>query len=178
MDICTKVQLEILFYFDKRKDDVMPINGLEITGGGLYLSDGTKFMELSNIDDVSMDITHEISDKEFCRFNNSKSCELTFDNSYVDEKLLNPSKFMFITSIPYAVQVRKHKKKRINKKWAKKYGYRLEFIEGKTKDATYNTQTGEFDFSYDDETIWQLYKHAADIFVYRVLSEIGYTDWK
>ena len=73
---------------------------------------------------------------------------------------------------------RKHKKKRINKKWAKKYGYRLAFIEGKTKDATYNTQTGEFDFYYDDETIWQLYKHAANIFVYRVLREIGYTDWK
>ena len=60
----------------------MPINGLEITGGGLYLSDGTKFMELSNIDDVSMDITPEISDKEFCRFNNSMSCEFTFDNSW------------------------------------------------------------------------------------------------
>ena len=38
----------------------MPIKDLEITGGGLYLSDGTKFMELSNIDDVSMDITPEI----------------------------------------------------------------------------------------------------------------------
>ena len=76
------------------------------------------------------------------------------------------------------IQNRKHKKKRINKKWAKKYGYRLKFIEGKTRDTTYNTKTGEFDFSYDDETIWQIYKHAADIFVYRVLSEIGYTDWK
>ena len=162
----------------------MPIKDLEITGGGLYLSDGTKFMELSNIDDVSMDIAPEISDKEFCRFNNSMSCELTFDNNYVNEELINkmttvdPSKCMFITSIPYAVQVRKHKKNRINKKWAKKYGYRLKFIEGKTRDATYNTQTGEFDFSYDDETIWQLYKHTTDIFVYRVLSEIGYTDWK
>ena len=162
----------------------MPIKDLEITGGGLYLSDGTKFMELSNIDDVSMDITPEISDKEFCRFNNSMSCELTFDTSYANEELLNkmttvdPSKCMFITSIPYAVQVRKHKKKRINKKWAKKYGYKLEFIEGKTRDTTYNTKTGEFDFSYDDETLWQLYKHAADIFVYRALSEIGYTDWK
>lgn len=162
----------------------MLIKDLEITGSGLYLSDGTKFMELSNIYDVSMDITPEISDKEFCRFNNSISCELTFDNSYVNEELLNkmttvdPSKCMFITSIPYAVQVRKHKKKRINKKWAKKYGYRLKFIKGKTKDATYNTQTGEFVFSYDDEIIWQLNKYAADIFVYRVLNEIGYTDWK
>ena len=162
----------------------MPINDLEITGGGLYLSDGTKFMELSNIDDVSMDIAPDISDKEFCRFSNSMSCGLTFDKSYVNEELLSkmttvdPNKCMFITYIPYAVQVRKHKKKRINKKWAKKYGYRLKFIEGKTKDATYNTQTCEFGFSYDDETIWQLQKHDTDIFVYRVLSEIGYTDWK
>lgn len=162
----------------------MLIEDLEITGGGLYLSDGTKFMELSNIDDSSINITPEISDKEFCRFNNSMSCELTFDNSYINEELLDKmttvdsSKRTFITSIPYAVQVRKHKKKRINKKWAKKHGYRLKFIEVKTKDATYNTQTSDFDFVYDDETIWQLYKHAADIFVYKVLSEIGYADWK
>lgn len=162
----------------------MPINDLEITGGGLYLSDGTKFMELSNIEDISMDITPEISDKEFFPLISSMSCELTFDNSYVNEELLNkittvdPSECAFITSIPYAVQVRKHRKKRINKKWAKIYGYRLQFIEGRTKDATYNTETGELDFSYDDETIWQLYKHAADIFTYRVLSEIEYTDWR
>ena len=96
----------------------MPIKDLEITSGRLCLSDGTKFMELSNIDDVSMDITPEISDKEFCRFNNSMSCELTFDNSYINEELLNkvttvdPSKCTFVTSIPYAIHVRKHKKKR------------------------------------------------------------------
>ena len=162
----------------------MLIEDLEITGGGLYLSNGTKFMELSNIDDVSMDITSEISDKEFCRFNNSINCELTSDNSYINKELLDKmttvdsSKCAFITSIPYAIQIRKHKKNRINKKWAKKYGYRLKFIKVKTKDATYNTQTGDFDFVYDDETIWQLYKHAADIFIYRVLSEIGYADWK
>ena len=42
----------------------------------------------------------------------------------------------------------------------------------------WQTEDMTLDFSYDDETIWQLYKHAADIFVYRVLSEIGYTDWK
>ena len=87
----------------------MLIEDLEITGGGLYLSSGTKFMELSNIDDVSMDITPEISDKEFCRFNNSMNCELTSDNSYINEELLDkmiivdPSKCAFIISIPYGL---------------------------------------------------------------------------
>lgn len=162
----------------------MPIKDLKIIDAGLYLSDGTKFMNMSNISDASIDATSEISDKEYCTFNSSMNCELTMENSYVNEELLDkiitvePNKCTFIMSIPYAVQIKKHRKKRINKKWAKKYGYRLEFIEGKTKDTTYNTETGEFDFSYDNETFWQLYKHAADIFTYRVLNEIGYTDWR
>ena len=40
--------------------------------------------------------------------------------------------------IPKQVQVRKHKKKRINKKWAKKYGYKIEYEtkRGKQIDVT------------------------------------------
>lgn len=32
-----------------------------------------------------------------------------------------------ILGLPYQEQIRKHKKKRINKKWAKRYGYRTKF---------------------------------------------------
>lgn len=38
----------------------MPIK--EITGGGLFLSDGTKFMDIQGIE--SMDVRYEFSDKE------------------------------------------------------------------------------------------------------------------
>lgn len=37
---------------------------------------------------------------------------------------------------PYLVQKRKHKKKRINKKWAKKYGYITEFRSVKLRDCS------------------------------------------
>lgn len=56
---------------------------------------------------------------------------------------INPDKFKRITGIdlannrdvscsmklisPYQIQKRKHKKRRINKKWAKKYGYKTRF---------------------------------------------------
>lgn len=42
--------------------------------------------------------------------------------------------------IPKQVQVRKHKKRRINKKWAKRYGYKIEYVTKKSKvmDVTIN----------------------------------------
>ena len=39
------------------------------------------------------------------------------------------SSFAFKCSSPYQVQKRRHKKKRINKKWAKRYGYITKFAE-------------------------------------------------
>lgn len=39
-------------------------------------------------------------------------------------------------SSPYQVQKRSHKKKRINKKWAKRYGYRTKFANVKLLDVS------------------------------------------
>lgn len=39
------------------------------------------------------------------------------------------SSFTFKCSSPYQIQKRHHKKKRINKKWAKRYGYLTKFAE-------------------------------------------------
>lgn len=39
------------------------------------------------------------------------------------------SSFTFSCSSPYQIQKRRHKKKRINKKWAKRYGYLTKFAE-------------------------------------------------
>lgn len=38
---------------------------------------------------------------------------------------------------PYQVQKRRHKKKRINKKWAKRYGYKTKFKTANIQDCTF-----------------------------------------
>jgi hypothetical protein len=46
---------------------------------------------------------------------------------------------------PYQVQKRRHKKKRINKKWAKKYGYLTMFKSVKIRDCSIVTHEDGFD---------------------------------
>lgn len=41
-------------------------------------------------------------------------------------------------SNPYLVQVKRHKKRRINKKWAKRYGFVTKFHDVKLNDVCYN----------------------------------------
>lgn len=55
--------------------------------------------------------------------------------------------FSMIFSSPYQVQRRRHKKKRINKKWAKRYGYVTKFKKYRM-DEVYFKESGkdEYDF--------------------------------
>lgn len=46
------------------------------------------------------------------------------------------SSFYIECSAPYEVQKRRHKKKRINKKWAKRYGYRTKFAKVELKEVS------------------------------------------
>lgn len=55
--------------------------------------------------------------------------------------------FSMIFSQPYQVQRRRHKKKRINKKWAKRYGYVTKFKKYKMDEVYFrDAGTGEYDF--------------------------------
>lgn len=56
--------------------------------------------------------------------------------------------YTLIGKAPYMEQIRKHKKKRINKKWAKRYGYRTKFKDIKIEGVHFNeTGCGEFEFT-------------------------------
>lgn len=99
----------------------MPIE--EITGGSLFLSDGTKLMDIQGIE--SMDATYELSDKEELKvtntFHNNLRGEITLENCEINEDLLNQLSStyqnpLFSFKLPYAIPVKKHKKKRIFKK--------------------------------------------------------------
>jgi hypothetical protein len=61
-------------------------------------------------------------------------------------------------SIGILVQARWHKKKRINKKWLKRYGMKHDTVKMKAKARTlsYNTETGDCEFEVDKlEYIWR-----------------------
>ena len=59
---------------------------------------------------------------------------------------------------PILIQARWHKKKRINKKWLKRYGMKSDTVKIKAKARTlsYNTETGECECEVDKlEYIWR-----------------------
>jgi len=74
--------------------------------------------ELSFECDVDMNLLKSVIGIDFAQ-GTDMSCSMEFRN-------------------PYQVQKRRHKKKRINKKWAKRYGYVTKFENVRIKDCTLN----------------------------------------
>ena len=63
-----------------------------------------------------------------------------------DASILGAQSFSAEFSEPYQEQRRKHKKKRINKKWAKRYGYVTKFRKWRIKEMTF---TGKNNFEFE-----------------------------
>jgi len=107
---------------------------------------GEKF-ELS---DVSVEIEPWCPNKQ-PEIRTFGTCEASFtcENVTINEKLLSelflPKKSdTFDLQYTAMVQARRHKKKRINKKWLKRYGYKpMQIISKGWRIDTYNTQTSE-----------------------------------
>lgn len=101
----------------------------------VLLSNGTKPIELKaipkviSLDEVPPYVTDiyqplfDFAKMEFeCRIDGDTLAKLTGANT---EGML----FDITYASPRRVQVRRHKKKRINKKWAKRYGYKTVLVE-------------------------------------------------
>lgn len=73
------------------------------------------------------------------------TCENAVINKNLLSELLLPKKSnTFDLQYTAMVQARRHRKKRINKKWLKRYGYRPQQVTSKGWSIDiYNTQTGE-----------------------------------
>lgn len=56
--------------------------------------------------------------------------------------------------MPYQVQIRRHRKKRINKKWAKRYGYKTMFKTVKMTDVQFGQNETDFEFIGRDVYVW------------------------
>ena len=59
------------------------------------------------------------------------------------------SSFTLIAQKPYQVQSRRHKKKRINKKWAKRYGYITKFKNVRLENVNLTRNDEDFSFTAD-----------------------------
>lgn len=114
----------------------MPIK-YELGGGELTLFDTTIGKELCNLNNVQLDSC----EAEDGRLGNwmRKDASITIDFT-TDEKVdINKILGLDVAQMPDSydiqyvkiVQARKHKKKRINKKWFKRYGYKKVIVNSK-----------------------------------------------
>lgn len=104
------------------------------------------------VDDVAPDYVTSIT----CPTTTSAEFKVDMDiNTELFEKLtgcnLGPtagSSFTITGAIPVTVPVRTHKKKRINKKWAKRYGYKIVFRNFEIDNVYFDNPDGpDFEFT-------------------------------
>lgn len=107
-------------------------------GGNLTLFNATTGKELSNLDNVhlvSCEVEKGIRFGHWMRLNASITMKFTTEETVDINKILGLDIAQMPDSydIQYVkiVQARKYKKKRINKKWIKRYGYKKVIVNGK-----------------------------------------------
>ena len=127
------------------------IPGITLGSGSLY------------IDNERLGTLLEIQDEPFPQYIKSfniadpKSAEFTMEadidipmfhrfSGVFDTSMLGGQSFSAEFSEPYQEQRRKHKKKRINKKWAKRYGYVTKYRKWRIKEMTF---TGKNNFEFE-----------------------------
>lgn len=144
--------------------------GIELNSGTLYMMEpsGNRFElgDISNglieIDALSADETPNVSYKftKDASVSFETSLEISArDLSYLYTPTLESSKVFDIEhNVSIMTQSRWHKKKRINKKWLKRYGMKVDTVKmrANARVLSYNTETGECEFEVDKLTyIWR-----------------------
>ena len=142
--------------------------GFELSNGTLYMTEpdgrqselGEVFYGDIDIDTCSPNEMPDIAYYLQSAASASFSCEMTLSGlDCLGYKPFEPTKtFNIEHSIPVLVQARWHKKKRINKKWLKRYGMKPDTVKMKA-DAhrlSYDIETGELNFEIDKlEYMWR-----------------------
>lgn len=133
--------------------------GEDFLSNGLYANIDGETISLGKDLDFTRDIDIWSPDErvqETYNFPLKNSGNLSCDISAEDLSFLNeltqqwapPEAFWFEYEMPIIIQARWHKKKRINKKWLKRFGMRLDTVrrcdEGRV--LTYNKDSGELEF--------------------------------
>jgi hypothetical protein len=140
--------------------------GIELSGGTLYAMESSgRQLELGDISygSFEVDTCSPNETPDICYHLTSAanaSLEITAtDLECLAYKPFEPSKdFWFEHKVAILVQARWHKKKRINKKWLKRYGMKPDTVKirAKARALDYGYLAGEFDFEVDKyEYIWR-----------------------
>ena len=143
--------------------------GLELNGGTLYMMEpnGRQFVLSDDlygdieIDTLSPDEIPSIigSAKSALSVSYEMSMrDINWLSGLTDNQFTPTKNFDIEYNTPILVQARWHKKKRINKKWLKRYGMKPDTVKMKAEAHTlsYNTETGECEFEVDKlEYIWR-----------------------
>lgn len=142
--------------------------GFELGDGTLYMteSDGRQ-SELGEIfsGDIEID-TLSPNDMPEIIYNFQKAATASFSGEMTltglecfGYKPFEPTeKFSIEHNVGILVQARWHKKKRINKKWLKRYGMKYDTVRmrAKARALSYNTETDDCEFEVDKlEYIWR-----------------------
>lgn len=142
--------------------------GFELNSGTLYMikPDGSQVELGDNVfGDIEVDTCSPNETPDICyalrnATNASFSCEMTLAGlDCLRYKPFVPAeKFSIEYNVEILVQARWHKKKRINKKWLKRYGMKVDTVRMKATARTlsYDTETGECEFGVDKrEYLWR-----------------------
>lgn len=140
--------------------------GFELNSGTLYMMDSngvkSKLGDISYGDiDIDTLSPNEIPDMHF-NLTSAANASLeitTADLEHLTYKPFEPVKdFWFEFKEEILVQAKWHKKKRINKKWLKRYGMKSDTVKviAKARALDYGYLAGEFDFEVDKcEYVWR-----------------------
>lgn len=144
--------------------------GLELSNGTLYMMEPSgKQYELGNISNGLVEIdTLSADERPNISYSFTKDISASFetsleisaqDLSFLYVPTLKQSEIFDIEhNVPILTQAKWHKKRRINKKWLKRYGMKSDTVKMRAKARTmsYNTETGECELEVDKlEYIWR-----------------------
>ena len=135
----------------------------QINGGTLYYLDNDRdFVKLS--DCLSGSMCYELSENTegALRCNLGAESTLTMDTTLITKEMLedmfHPRGFVVQYYVPIMVQARWHKKKRISKKWLKRYGMKPDkvLVKMNANVVEYDTSDNTFEFNANKYTyVWR-----------------------
>jgi hypothetical protein len=135
----------------------------QINGGTLYYRDNDRdFVKLADCLSGSLSCELSASAESALRCNIGAKASLTMDTTFITKEMLedmwHPTGFVMQYYVPIMVQARWHKKKRINKKWLKRYGMKPDkvLVKMDANVVEYDTSDNTFEFNTKKYTyVWR-----------------------
>lgn len=129
-------------------------------------SGNTKIMDLDIKNNSQLQYEDVVSPYQFPdkHFKAEYKMNIKFLDCWLNEKVLQDNlSNNWCIQLPYTVPIRNHKKKRIYKKWLKKYGVRVGWIKLKNTEVSFDIQSNSFDVNINGEDLKSIRKFRKGI---------------